>query len=791
MKTAYRLTAATLLLLVCVTPSLAQAWPEVSLAAPVGGFAEPLQITHAGDGSGRLFVAEREGRIRIIKNGAVLSTPFLNIKNRLGSNGSLHGVAFPPGYTGKGYFYVKYTNVTCNIVVSRYLLSANPDVADANSEQVILSFSLATPGVCGHHGGAPVFSPHDGYLYISVGDGSPGGDPGNLAQNPGSLLGKMLRIDVETGNPATYTIPPTNPFNNTPGYRGEIWALGFRNPWRYAFDRLTGDLYIGDVGQAASEEVDFQPATSAGGENYGWRIMEGSLCYEAGTCNSTGLTLPVVEYDHSQGCSVTGGFVYRGAADPGMQGIYFYGDYCSGRIWGLRQQNGVWQSALLTDTNFNLVSFGEDEAGNIYVTDYSCGIVYQLVGAPATPVDLSLTQTVSSMSVVLGDQLTYTLQVTNRGSAEASGVRVTDTLAAEVDLVSATTTRGSCRGTRNIVCALCDLPVNATATINIVVKTKTAGTFTNTANVAGNETDPDPANNAATVTTTVQPLAVSNLTLNPATVTGSKTSVATVTLTGQAPTAGAKVLLASSNTAVATVPKNVTVAGANRAAFTVNTKPVASNTTVDISATFGGVTKTATLTIIPPTLSALTLTPNNVAGGCQTSTGKVTLTGKAPAGGMTVTLSNANSAAIVPDSVTVLANATNATFIITTVQPAATTTGNVTASYNGVVKSKSLKVRPAVGVLQLALAPNPVVGPDSVTGTVTLECAAPEGGLVVTLSSNAPGIANPVESSITVPAGQATGTFNVTTADVSATSYAIIKASANGVNKSVKLTVNP
>ena len=195
-------------------------------------------------------------------------------------------------------------------------LTANPDVADPNSEQVVLS--VAQP-YSNHNGGQLAFGPNDGYLYIGMGDGGSGGDPENRAQNPAELLGKMLRIDVETGSPVTYTVPATNPFLGTPAYRGEIWALGLRNPWRFAFDRLTGDLYIGDVGQNQYEEVDFQPASSAGGENYGWRIMEGFHCYNPANCQTTGLTLPVVEYDHGQGCSITGGVVYRGAQYGRMQ----------------------------------------------------------------------------------------------------------------------------------------------------------------------------------------------------------------------------------------------------------------------------------------------------------------------------------------------------------------------------------------------------------------------------------------------------------------------------------------
>jgi glucose/arabinose dehydrogenase len=209
-----------------------------------------------------------------------------------------------------------------------------------------------------------------------MGDGGSGGDPQNNAQNPASLLGKILRIDVESGV-TPYAIPPTNPFIQQAGYLKEIWALGLRNPWRFSFDRLTGDLYIADVGQEVYEEVDFQPASSTGGENYGWRLMEGAHCYNSATCNQSGLVLPVTEYNHSQGCSITGGMVYRGWSYQSLRGIYFYADYCSGRIWGLRRRGQVWRNALLLNTSsFGISSFGEDQAGNLYIANLSTGDIY-------------------------------------------------------------------------------------------------------------------------------------------------------------------------------------------------------------------------------------------------------------------------------------------------------------------------------------------------------------------------------------------------------------------------------
>jgi glucose/arabinose dehydrogenase len=357
-------------------------WPTLALTPVVSGLSAPVHITHAGDGSGRLFVVEQAGRIRIVKNGALEPTPFLDITGRV-SCCAMHGllsVAFPSGYAQKGHFYVNYTDLAGNTVIARFALTADPDVADAASEQVVLPVGQPYPN---HNGGQLAFGPNDGYLYIGMGDGGSGGDPENRAQNPAELLGKLLRIDVETGNPVTYTLPATNPFIGTPSYRGEIWALGLRNPWRFAFDRLTGDLYIGDVGQNLYEEIDFQAASSAGGENYGWRIMEGFHCYNAATCQTAGLTLPVVEYDHSQGCSITGGGVYRGAQYGRMQGLYLYADFCSGRIWGLRRQGNTWQNRLLFDAPFSITTFGEDEAGESYVADYSGGVVYRIADTPS------------------------------------------------------------------------------------------------------------------------------------------------------------------------------------------------------------------------------------------------------------------------------------------------------------------------------------------------------------------------------------------------------------------------
>ncbi len=352
---------------------------RVALVPIASGFSSPVHITHAGDGSGRLFIVEQQGVIRIIKGGSVLPVPFLDISSRVRSGGEqgLLSMVFQPGPSpGQRSFYVDYTGTAGvgDTVVSRFTTSTEPDLADPATEQQLLT--VVQPFV-NHNGGQLAFGP-DGLLYIGMGDGGGAGDPLNNAQNPASLLGKILRIDPTGG--ATYTVPADNPFVSMPGFRPEIWALGLRNPWRFTFDRLTGALYIGDVGQDAFEEIDLQKAAGSGGQNYGWNIMEGFVCFLTPTCDQTGLTPPVHVYDHSQGdCAVTGGFVYRGGEFPGLQGVYLYGDFCSGRIWGLRQNGAIWENELLLDSGLNISTFGEDEAGNLYVADISSGSIYKII----------------------------------------------------------------------------------------------------------------------------------------------------------------------------------------------------------------------------------------------------------------------------------------------------------------------------------------------------------------------------------------------------------------------------
>jgi glucose/arabinose dehydrogenase len=356
----------------------ANAAARIELTPIVSGIDSPLAITHSGDGSGRLFITLQIGRILIYDGQQVLPTPFLDIGALVSTDGErgLLSTAFHPNYTSNGFVYVDYTDLNGNTVVARYSVSADPNVVDPASAVILLA--IPQP-FANHNGGQLQFGP-DGYLYIGTGDGGGGGDPSNNAQSLNSLLGKMLRIDINAGPP--YGIPPDNPFIGEPAALPEIWALGLRNPWRFSFDRLTGDLWVADVGQDNFEEVNVQAAGSAGGENYGWRLMEGDSCFNpASGCNDGSLTLPVVQYDHSLGCSISGGYRYRGQDHPGLAGVYFYGDFCTGRIWGASQDAaGSWAAEELLDTDFRISAFGEDEEGEMYVAYLSsnAGAVFRI-----------------------------------------------------------------------------------------------------------------------------------------------------------------------------------------------------------------------------------------------------------------------------------------------------------------------------------------------------------------------------------------------------------------------------
>jgi glucose/arabinose dehydrogenase len=350
---------------------------QIQLRQIIGGLDRPVDIVHAGDGSGRLFIALQEGEIVIYDGTRVLNRPFLNIRASVSCCGEqgLLSVAFHPDYERNGFFYVYYVNNSGNLVLARYKVSARPNVARNNSRKILLT--VPHPQFGNHNGGKLQFG-RDGYLYLSVGDGGGGGDPNNNAQNLGTLLGKILRIDVNSGK--RYSIPPDNPFIDTAGARDEIWSYGLRNPWRISFDRTQGHLYIADVGQGQWEEVNFQRKNSPGGVNYGWRRMEGRHCFNPpNNCNTGGLQLPVAEYNHAEGCSVTGGYVYRGSTIPSLVGTYLFADYCRGTIWGLKRASGRWFTTRLLSSGLNVSTFGEDETGELYVANHSAGAIYRII----------------------------------------------------------------------------------------------------------------------------------------------------------------------------------------------------------------------------------------------------------------------------------------------------------------------------------------------------------------------------------------------------------------------------
>lgn len=339
------------------------------------GLKKPTDLAAPEDGSGRLLILEQGGVIRVIADGELSAEPFFDLTDRVGADGSeqgLLGIALDPEYADNGIFYLNYTDKNGDTVIARYHSMSDGFRGDPASEEILLQVDQP---YANHNGGDLEFGP-DGMLYIGLGDGGSGGDPQGNAQNPNALLGKMLRLDVR-GKDA-YTIPADNPYASGGG-RQEIWAVGLRNPWRYTFDSLTGDLYIADVGQNKYEEVHYLPAGSQGGVNFGWNYREGAHPYEGNAPDGANLIDPVFEYDHGQGCSITGGYVYRGQALPEFYGIYLVSDYCSGNVWGLMQDaGGQWQSQLLFQVAGNISSFGQDTHGEIYLLDHRTGGVFRL-----------------------------------------------------------------------------------------------------------------------------------------------------------------------------------------------------------------------------------------------------------------------------------------------------------------------------------------------------------------------------------------------------------------------------
>ena len=366
--------------------------------------AKALYITQPSNETDRLFVLNQKGRIHIITNGETLKTPFLDISDRVhgsltpGSEEGLLGLAFHPDYKTNGYFYLNYVNKNDSSIVSRFSVTDNPNIADEGTEKMILGI----PQPFGNHnGGHLAFGPKDGMLYIGFGDGGKWGDPYNNSQDLKTLLGAILRINVDKGDP--YTIPPDNPFFNDIGKRSEIFCYGLRNPWRFSFDRETSDLFIGDVGQNLWEEINWLTWDESLGANFGWRTMEGNHCYDPEEfCDTTGLIMPVFEYPNNAsymkiligmdereatGCSVTGGYVYRGNNNPDLWGTYIFGDYCTGRIWSFKLKNGKPTKFKnlrpelkkhSRDVPLFISSFGEDSSGELYVVDY-LGAVYKFI----------------------------------------------------------------------------------------------------------------------------------------------------------------------------------------------------------------------------------------------------------------------------------------------------------------------------------------------------------------------------------------------------------------------------
>ena len=350
--------------------------PRLVALRVTSGLSQPLDLQSVAGDRERLYVVEQGGRIRVILNGQLQTTPFLDVSDRISTGGErgLLGLAFHPRFSSNRRLFVNYTNALGDTRIAEFRASS-ADVADPASERVLL---LVRQPFANHNGGGLAFG-DDGMLYAGLGDGGSGGDPLGNGQQLATLLGKMLRIDVDAGLP--YAVPQDNPYTATPGARPEIWAYGLRNPFRFAFDRTTGDLYIGDVGQSSFEEVDFARSPRTGGENYGWNIMEGSACYKPRSgCNRAGLTLPVYDYDHGEGCSITGGVVYRGCRMPALAGSYFFGDFCTGFVRSLRVVDGVateprtWPGLSVIKS---ISSFGLDADGEIYVVEYG-GSVFKL-----------------------------------------------------------------------------------------------------------------------------------------------------------------------------------------------------------------------------------------------------------------------------------------------------------------------------------------------------------------------------------------------------------------------------
>lgn len=491
------------------TPTTPSGGLNLSLVPFASGLNSPVALVNAGDT--RLFVVEQDGVIKIIQpNGTVLGTPFLDITGRVDSSQNeegLLGLAFHPDYDNNGYFYVNYTHTDGSSVrrtrISRFEVTANPNVADPDSEEILLT--VVQPE-WNHNAGDIHFGP-DGYLYIPLGDGGSGGDPWNNAQTMTTILGKINRIDVDEGTGAapdcvgqgtgSYTIPNSNPFINGPGSScDEIWAVGTRNPWRSSFDRQTGDFWIADVGQGDYEEINFQPASSSGGENYGWRCYEGNHPYNTSGCGPSGnYDFPIFEYSHTLGCSVSGGYVYRGTTYPEMIGHYFLADYCSGRFWDIVSDGGGgWTATMHTNLMaYGYASFGEDINGEMYVVNQSNGNVYRLTEDTVAGPILDITKSGPGQAAP-GELITYTLTVVNSGSSPANNLVISDTVP-----VNATYISGGSYNSGVVTWNVAQLNAQSNVQVQFVV-TATQTIVNDTYSVTSDETS---ATGSGAVTTTI------------------------------------------------------------------------------------------------------------------------------------------------------------------------------------------------------------------------------------------------------------------------------------------------
>ena len=354
----------------------------ITIRPIITGQTRPIFLTHAGDGSGRLFLVQQGGIIYVIDGETTAQSIFLDVSDLVSpaANGGgyseqgLLGLAFHPEYAENGTFFIYYTDRSGGTAIARYQVSDDADVADAESGEIFFTH----PQPFGNHNGGHMAFGSDGYLYVSLGDGGSANDPQAHGQNPTTLLGTILRLDVdgETG----YAIPEDNPFVGSDAGADEVWSYGLRNVWRFSFDSATGDMYLGDVGQNQYEEINFEPADFPGGANYGWNAMEGMHVFNQNV-SADNPVMPVTEYDHSEGCSITGGYVYRGEAIPELEATYLYSDYCTGRVWyAYRDADGTWQYDTFFETGRQVSSFGEDEAGELYIVDYA-GQILKIVPA--------------------------------------------------------------------------------------------------------------------------------------------------------------------------------------------------------------------------------------------------------------------------------------------------------------------------------------------------------------------------------------------------------------------------